>query len=532
MFLKNSAILSVCLFGVSSGFPAVGQSRYLPLEPGRHWDLTASNGQRMGFHVVDRRDGAYLVRWDNPWVKADFTFQPSGERILLNALDMGQGSSRFPSDTVYFDFGARQGARWSNALGTLMVTARGVDVNTPAGRFHDCIEIRATDKKNFNTFFTFAPNVGFVRFGEGEGAFHLTRMPDASPAETAPAHASTARAERQGTASSNASVTPRGRVLVGLDANPTPGDGFSEVARSRSFERAVQAGMTYTSFLPKWVELEPSPGKYNFGEVTFRTSMAERYDLPISLNVRVVDGGSKAMPGQYARMRFDDPKLAERLIAVLREMAPHFRGRVRWIAIGNEIDHYFGAHRNEIDAYARLIERVLPAVRQSFPGALFTVNFSNQSTGDLQGRYRPITSQVDFYSFNYYPLNGDFTMRDPDVAQRELMGMMNASAGRRVMFQEIGYSSGEKVNGSEERQAKFLANAFRTISEAGDRVMAMTVNWMSDLPDSVVNQLGDAYKLPNSDQFKTFLGTLGLFDKNGRPKHAWTVFQREAANLR
>ena len=45
----------------------------------------------MVLEVVDRDDSGYIVRWDNPWVKARFRFEDDGQRIRLTGLDMGQG---------------------------------------------------------------------------------------------------------------------------------------------------------------------------------------------------------------------------------------------------------------------------------------------------------------------------------------------------------------------------------------------------------------------------------------------------------
>ena len=485
----------------------------------------------MAFEVIAKSGPAYVVRWDNPWVKAEFTFVPVGNRVLLAALDMGAGAAQFPPETVYFDFDARSNATWSNSLGTVSVVARGRQIATPSGVYQNCIEFKETDKKKFSTYFSFAPGTGFVQFGESKAAFYLTSFgsrrasgPDLHPPElpAPPAPAAVSNAPRNSTL---------GSVFVGIDANPAPGKGYSEAAREAALRLAVESGATYISFLPKWSEIEPSPGHFEWSEVDFRGRVADKYHLPISLNIRVVDGGSKSLNSEYASWKFDDPRLVSRLADLIRAIGPHLRGHVRWVSIGNEIDHYFNSHAGEIERYARLVAGVIPEVRRSFPGALVTVNFSNQAPSLLRSRYQAITSLQDFYSYNYYPLNADFTMRDPSVARMEMLEMINAAGNHDVMFQEIGYSSGAKVDGSEERQARFLEEVFATLHEFNGRVLAVCVNWMSDIPDSVVNQLGEAYRLPNSDKFKEYLGTLGLFDKNGRPKAAWLVFQREAPRL-
>ncbi|MBM3738430.1 MAG: hypothetical protein FJW39_21830 [Acidobacteria bacterium] len=64
---------------------------------------------------------------------------------------------------------------------------------------------------------------------------------------------------------------------------------------------------------------------------------------------------------------------------------------------------------------------------------------------------------------------------------------------------------------------------------ANPGVMAANFVWMSDLPDSVVEDLTKYYSLAGNSNFREYLATLGYFDKNGRAKPAWDVLRREAA---
>jgi hypothetical protein len=506
---------------------AAAQGVYLPLQEGNRWDLR-SGGQSMTLEVTGRSGPAYRVRWSNPWVGTEFLFVPSGNQILLAGLDMGSGVAQMPPGTVYFDFDMRKGGSWSNALGRMTVIDRDKHIETRAGRFDHCIEIRATDKKNFSTYWTFAPGVGFVQFGQGGGAFLLESYSTGRSLSRAPEPPREAPVSRRGPRE----VSRGGpQVLLGLDSNPTPGQGYGSESMRKSFRMAVETGTTYTSFLPKWDELEPTAGRYRFDDLDQRVRFAEENNLPISLNIRVVDGDHRAMPSRYQGWKFDDPQMKRALTDLLRAVGPRVHGRVKWIALGNEVDHYFERRRNEIGPYANLLDGVMGAVRDQFPDAQFTINFSDQHVGDLNDRYAPITSKIDFFSFNYYPVNSDFTMRPPDVAGPEMVRMIQSAGNKQVMFQELGYASSPILNSSEEKQAQFVANAFDVLRQNRSKVFAATFNWMSDLPQSVVDSLGKYYKLPNSDRFKEFLGTLGFFDRNGRPKAAWQEFQRQARTL-
>ena len=69
---------------------------------------------------------------------------------------------------------APKGAQWRNSVGTQTVTSTNDRVAAPQGRYSDCIEIRTTDNNGQSMYWTFAPGVGFVRFGRGRDAYLLS----------------------------------------------------------------------------------------------------------------------------------------------------------------------------------------------------------------------------------------------------------------------------------------------------------------------------------------------------------------------
>jgi hypothetical protein len=205
----------------------------------------------------------------------------------------------------------------------------------------------------------------------------------------------------------------------------------------------------------------------------------------------------------------------------MHSLAPRVEGQVQWISIGNEVDSYFSAHGDEIVAYRRLLDSVMPAVRSSFPKALFTMNCTSRGVDQINKELRPITEITEFTPLTYYPINGDFTFRDPSDVPGDFAKMFEAARGKRVFFQEMGYASSERVNSSEEKQARFMKNVLEALGQHRGQAIAAHFVWMSEIPLSLVD----------SDRFKAFLASLGYFDREGRPQQAWAVFERDAAAL-
>lgn len=507
---------------------AQGQRNYLPLQAGMRWEMRSnSTGSPMVFTVESVSADAAVVNWSNPWTPAKFLFQAVGSHVLLQGLDMGNGVAKMPAGTVYFDFDATEGSRWSNPVGKFKIVSKDLTVQTPAGTFQHCIEITATDSKGGTLFWYLAPDVGFVQFGEGSSAFRLARYGTGTSGKSDAPKGGGRAAVSPGL--STRPLPGRG-VLVGLESNPTPQQGFSFAGRRESQAMSAQAGSRLIFVGPKWDELEPSPGHYNFSDVDDRVRLAEETGAAIIFNLRVIDTNRKAVPKAYESLKWDDPAFAAKVTAALQAIAPHLHGRARWVTIGNEVNSYFSTHKGDVPAYARMLSAITPDVNRLFPGVPVTVNFTSDAARELDSTYRSITVQTSVNSINFYPINADFTFRDPDTAARELQDLIRNSS-RPIVFQEMGYPSSSRLGSSEAKQAAFVTGVLGVVARNQDKVQAVSFNWRSDLPTSVVNDLTSYYKLGNSANFKEFLASLGWFRQDGTPKRAWSAFQQAAPSL-
>ena len=123
----------------------------------------------------------------------------------------------------------------------------------------------------------------------------------------------------------------------------------------------------------------------------------------------------------------------------------------------------------------------------------------------------------------YYPLNGDFTFKDPSVVEPEfsyLVSMMD----KPIYVTEIGYASGDRV-GSIEQQKQFVINAFKAW-DANPSIKLMSFVWMDDVPESMKEVFSTYYGFSN-ENFIEFLSTLGLRHEDKSPKDAWYALIEE-----
>jgi hypothetical protein len=502
---------------------------YLPLGVGNRWELRARNASEPMVLEVTGRDGeAFIVRWINPFIKASFRFVKDGQQIRLTGLDTGQGMGAIPAGAVYWDFALPKGREWKSPIGRGQVSDRGARVETPSGEYRDTVEVRTVDQNGQSMYWTFAPGVGLVRWGQGNDAYLLTSFRAGDQTADQPREAAVPRSVPGDRGWGRPASGP---VLIGLDANENDKTGKGKTGKKNALGQAYEAGMTLLHSAPKWDGFEKN-GKFKLDDDAEAIGeFANEHNLPIALNLRIIDTVKRSMPKPYEGWRFDDERLADRVRTALRAFPDSYKRHTRFLAIGNEVDGYFNSRQGEIAAYAELMRRVAETARHEFPNAQFTVNFTF-GAADQMSRYRAITDLTDFSSFTYYPLNADFTMRDPNDVRRDIERMLEVSNGRRLYIQEIGYASADRLNSSPSKQATFYANAFDAIRAHRNRILGATFLFMSDLSPFVVEYLGLYYMAPNSENFKAYLQTLGILERDGTPKPAFDIFRREASALR
>lgn len=328
------------------------------------------------------------------------------------------------------------------------------------------------------------------------------------------------------TNTSSPSQTVLPRLFIGLSEVPPESEGTSPETVEKWYAKAAAAGINLQQITPKWNETESSAGVYDFHDFDFRAALAKKFSLPVYLNLRIIDTLARSMPGPYEAWRFDDPRMTEKLTTLLRAMQSRNPAEIRWIAIGNEVDRYFMKHLDEVKAYRQLLLNLQPVLKNLFPGAIVTTNFTFDGISHLDKELKPIYDVGEIFSVTYYPLNPDFTVRPPEIIKADFKLILAAAAGKPVMFQEVGYPSSELLGSSPLKQAQFLQMFFDQLKKSQPEVIGMTYLFMSDLPKALVDVFGEYYKLPGSDKFKAFLATLGLFDGMGNPKPAWNVFER------
>ena len=514
---------------------------YLPLAEGTRWVLKNPGFKQPVVLEITGRDGtAYRVRFSSPWASNDWNLEARGGKVYLTGYGQDGQVAPLPSDTLYFDFTSREGTNWKNQIGTMTVSKTGMTVRSGEMTLQSCIQMKQASGGS-PLYFAFAPGVGFVQFGEGKNAFTLdlgdSNLPragarNASDGDAPVAHVPgslTGGGSRPGRTSrpTVARVVDKRPVQVGITTITFANEPQTPENLLKRFQSTVDAGISFISAAQNWNEIEPRRGKYDFGGLDFQVQQSERLKVPMSVTFRIVDTVSRIVPDDVKKARWTDKKMEKRVMGMIDQMVPRFKGRVKWFMFGNEIDGYFGRHPNEISDFVSLYKKVAARVKQLSPGTQVSSTLMFGGIATLDGALRPLDEQFEFLAFTYYPIKPDFTMRAPDAPYKDFEMMRTYAGGRKVILQEIGYASADINGSSQEQQAKFYRAVFDGLRQNRDVIEAGNFFLLADLPDSLVKNLGKGYGL-EAKVFLSFLQSVGMYDLQGRPKKSWDVFRQEA----
>lgn len=527
-------------------------AQYLPLSVGAKWVLShPRENAKITIEVLERDGEGYRIRFASPWSTNEWTLKALDGKYYMTSYGAGGKVMPLPEETLFFDFAAGEGKKWSNVIGTMTLTAKNLNVSSATREYRGCIQVKQASKGG-NFLYTFAPNIGFVQFGEGKSAFVLdeaasqlkggasaeesrptphvpsrprqitqnrpTPTPSNRPSSPNDASASNAGSDRTGRLP--------GRLLVGTTVTTFPNESETPLNLMKRFQQTLDAGVTYISGAGKWPELEPKKGKYNFEGLDFQVEYARKLDLSMSYTLRLIDTVKRDLPSDLNRKPWSDRELRARALGLIEALAPHFKDRVKWFMFGNEIDGYFNKHPDEIGDFVSLYTQVANRLKELAPDVQVSSTLMFGGVDTLDGSLKSLGDRLDFLSFTYYPVNPNFTVQDPGAPRRDFARMKQAAGDRKIVLQEIGYPTSPINNSSQEKQAEFFRNVFEQLRANRDTIVAGSFFLLADLRDKFVKDL-TAYYGVDAEVFRSFLQTLGMFDAQGKPKKSWEVFQEE-----
>jgi hypothetical protein len=321
------------------------------------------------------------------------------------------------------------------------------------------------------------------------------------------------------------SFTPKGERQLSIDITEAVTGDYGD-----AFTLATSVGMQVTSLSLSWDELESSPNHYGTQEnlLELANDFYSQQGVAISLALTPIDTNNLRLPTYLKDKAFDDPEVIERFKRLLDYVFSQLPDlELSSLAIGNEIDSYLGTNKQLWQQYTRFFQETSAYARSKRSGLLVG---SKLGFGGLTGEAHTLSANLiqtsDVVMLTYYPLNNDFTVKNPDVVHEDFAKLVKLFPNKPIYILEAGYPSSPLLGSSEETQADFVREIFRAWDTQAEHIKLLDFLWLHDIPPAVVEELGDYYGF-RDEKFLAYLATLGLRTFDGEDKEAFKVLGLE-----
>lgn len=304
----------------------------------------------------------------------------------------------------------------------------------------------------------------------------------------------------------------------------------------QAFQQVRDAGANGQFQSYRWSELESAVDAYNSAKLADFTSAmnsAEQNGLTQLLGLQVINTVTREVPAGLGATAWDDPAMINAFTGLLDQLLPSMQGRVTYLSIGNEVDVYFeNARMDELVAYKTFVSAIQTYLENRLPQAQLgiTVTAGGWLGSNVQS-WLDLTANTDVIISTYYPLQGDFSVQPPTAAAADIPALLSVVTDRPWVFQEVGYPASTIGGSSEAMQAEFVRQVFATWRDANGRIPFLNWFLLHDFSTELVDQFVGYYGV-NNPNFRAYLDSLGLRNRNNTDKQAWTVLLQEAESFR
>ena len=316
-------------------------------------------------------------------------------------------------------------------------------------------------------------------------------------------------------------------------------------ATNQAFSDVIAAGLDVYEVSMYWSMLEPTPGKIDTSTLDSFLTLIETTGMKPYLAIPTIDTVRLALPADLVDSRdparlasgrhFDDPVILERFNALLDAVVPLLlKHGGFFLAVGNEIDPWLAGHSDEVDPFLHFLTSARDHIHELSPkmgvGVAITYNGIQQGFSFIER----FLAESDAAAFTYYPLNADFTVRDPSVVKDDIATMVKTAGTLPVLLQEAGYPSGylptATNDSSGDLQRQFIVNMFDAI-QANPQIRFVSFLSLVDFSPETCDALTSYYgsQIP---QFKEYLCTLGMISYDGAVKPSYEEFAAQIKQFR
>lgn len=303
-----------------------------------------------------------------------------------------------------------------------------------------------------------------------------------------------------------------------------------------AFSYGVNGCMESIHIFSTWAYLQPDTNNFDQTAISSFLDVINIYhpanSMKVELQIAPINTTRKETPLGLMGVNFSDPLMIKYFKQFLDTLFVHIPNvDLTALNIGNESDAFWGINASEYLAYKVFLDSISPYAKQLYfnlhgkdlkIGTTLTHHgLTDASTKNL---CKNLNMGRDIIATTYYPLNNNFTMKNPNVVQADFDSLVSVynDTNQPIYFVECGYSSSSVCNSSEALQAQFYKNVFNAWDSHINNIKYITIFKNTDWSQSDVSTFKTYYGI-NDTIFGEYLRTLGVrtYPGNGSDKLAY-----------
>lgn len=322
-----------------------------------------------------------------------------------------------------------------------------------------------------------------------------------------------------------AALPKNDRILAIAVSDPVNGNYDDAVTK------ALNAGAQALSLSVYWDEIETAPQVYNPDPNWLEIANAyyPTHDIAIILALNPIDTNQNRIPTDLKNLPLDDPAVIERfnkLQDYVFSQIPDLN--LVAFSIGNEIDGYLGKDTEKWAAYTTFYAETSAHARSLRPSLMIgTKGIFDGIVSTNASHFQTLNTHSDAIFVSYYPLNSDFTVREPNTVHEDFAKIVSLYPNQEIYLLELGYPSSEICNSSESKQAAFISETFRAWDAHAEQIKMINFVWLNEISSSSIRTFESYYGFSDKG-FAAYLGSLGLLNEDGSEKTAFSQLRAEA----
>ncbi len=324
---------------------------------------------------------------------------------------------------------------------------------------------------------------------------------------------------------SNRKIESRGDALIGISAIPqnwqdTEKDWQKLFLDVKKLNAEVLGGCNL-----QWHEIEPEPGVYDWSSMErfFKVKRLHGKNLKFSCDFPGLffHDRKDQLPRYVQSLSISDPKLFEYYSDLLQSYLQHYGEHTDYLVIHAEGAYsFFKNDFEKLNDYINFLSKVRAMTKRIHPNILFGVNTDPHNKDNVLQEFNNV---VDFIAYDIGQI--EELLEEPSDIEEVTQRLINISNGKRIAFQNAGWSTSDVENSSEQSQVEFIINLFETLGKHRHEIEY--VNYYN-LYDENLEFMLNVYRAMFPDYPKEFLekmvkslGRTGIFKEDSEPKSGY-----------